>query len=137
MKLQDAYVAETNGLGTWVVIGYKEPGGTNFTYAGGNVEPATTCANGGTYNATTKKCIEKDAETGADKDGTITGSSITEGWTAENKVKLNDCDAGVNWKISAATGLASSNTGSVTYTNVIGDEANCGGLTPHFKAIGQ
>ncbi|WP_308604173.1 hypothetical protein [uncultured Fibrobacter sp.] len=132
MKLQDAYASETNALGKWVAIGYKAPGGTNFTYAGGDVSPATTCATGGTYDAVTGKC--KNAE---GTEVAATGSSITDGWTAANTIKLNDCPAQVNWKLSAAVGLAASDNGSVTYTQTIVDETNCGGLTPNFKAIGK
>lgn len=135
MKLQDAYAAETNALGTWISIGYKAPGGTNFAYAGGTVNPAVTCATGFSFNETAKKC----QKTEDDKtiDGDATGASITDGWTAANNVKLNDCPAQVNWKISAAVGIAAKDNGSVTYTQTIVDETNCGGLTPNFKSIGQ
>ncbi len=129
MKLQDAYASETNALGKWVAIGYKAPGGTNFTYAGGETAPATTCPNGATLND--GKCKNGETEVSA------TGSSLTDGWTAANTVKLNDCPAQVNWKLSAAVGVAAEDNGSVTYTQVIVDEANCAGLTPNFKAIGK
>jgi hypothetical protein len=137
VKLQDAYVAETNALGIWKTIGYAAPGGTNFTYAGGETEAQNKCPTG--YTASTAegrspcfKEVDGKAQTVAAE-----SSSITDGWTAQNNVKLNDCPAQVNWKISATTGDAATNTGSVTYTPSIVDETNCAGLTPHFTKIGQ
>lgn len=135
MKLQDAYAAERNAVGNCASIGYKAPGGTNFTYAGGDVNPAVTCAEGFTYNSTAKKC-QKNVESEV-TNGDATGVSITDGWTAANNVKLNDCAAQVNWKTSAAVGIAATDNGTVTYTQTIVDEDNCGGLTPNFKNIGK
>ena len=130
VKLQDAYASETNALGKWVAIGYKAPGGTNFTYAGGDVAPSVTCS-AGAYDEASGKCKDGETVTSA------TGAAITDGWTAANTIKLNDCPAQVNWKLSAAVGLAASDNGSVTYTQTIVDEDNCEGLTPNFKAIGK
>jgi len=138
-ELQDAYVAETNALGVWNTIGYKAPGGTNFTYAGGEVTATNTCPQG--YTASTESgkapCFKEEGDPAVIKTTQATDSKITDGWTAANNVKLNDCPAQVNWKISAVTGSSATNTGSVTYTPSIVDQANCGGLTPHFTAIGQ
>ena len=135
MKLQDAYASETNALGKWVAIGYKQPGGSNFTYAGGDTDPTVTCPTGYTYNKTVSKCQK--TEDGKTIDGDATGASLADGWTAANNIKLNDCPAQVNWKLSAAVGVAATDNGSVTYTQEIVDETNCGGLTPNFKNIGK
>ncbi len=136
MKLQDAYVAENNSLGTWKIIGYVAPGGTNFTYGGGEVAAANTCPTG--YTASTepgKSPCFKDVD-GSSQTVSATDSKITDGWTAANNVKLNDCSAQVNWKISATTGTAATNTGSVTYDASIVDD-NCTTLTPNFTKIGK
>ena len=136
--MQDAYVSETNALGKWSNIGYAAPGGTNFTYAGGDVAATNTCPSGYTASEDDGKspCYKSD-----DKGNVVTSpasdSKITDGWTAQNNVKLNDCPAQVNWKISAVTGSSATNTGSVTYTPTIVDATNCTGLTPNFTSIGQ
>ncbi len=131
MKLQDAYAAETASAGTWAKIGYAMDDSKNFEYGGKTVEPTNTCSDGTTWDAETSKCK---GNSGAD--GTVTGSTIKEGWTAENPVKLNDCAAGVNWKISATTTNDANATGgaSLTYSSAKLD-AGCETLTPQFSNI--
>ena len=67
---------------------------------------------------------------------TVSGSTITDGWTAENPIKLNDCNSGINWKISATTKNDVNATGgaSLTYTSAKLD-AGCEALTPQFTNI--
>lgn len=129
MKLQDAYYAETASAGTWAKIGYAMNDSKNFKYAGGTVEPTNTCKTG-SWNSEENKC--KDGTT----ESTVTGSTITDGWTAENPVKLNDCAAGVNWKISATTTNDANATGgaSLTYSSAKLD-TGCETLTPQFSNI--
>ena len=116
MKLQDAYAAESNQLGTWALIGYTAPGtkksadeysSTVFKYTGGMSEAEDLKAEGAT------------AQTGA--------------WEAEALTALNDCPSGAKWSI-AVTGA----TTGVTYENSYSgsNEANCNPLTPNFKNIG-
>ena len=116
VKLQDAYAAESNQLGTWQLIGYTAPGtkksadefsSTVFKYTGGMSAAVELKAEGAT------------AQTGA--------------WEAEALTALNDCPSGAKWSI-AVTGA----TNGVTYENSYSgqNEANCNPLTPNFKNIG-
>ena len=122
MKLQDAYFAETNTLGKWAKIGYNMNSTTNFNYGGSDVEASET------------------------KDGdVVTGSTLSNGWTAENKTNLNDCAKGVNWKISAATvdpknasgtgtNATAASGASIAYTSEKLSDG-CSALTPKFVEI--
>ena len=114
VKLQDAYVSESNQLGTWELVGYVAPGAssagqtspqtTNFTYYGTGIASATSI----------------DAST-----------SVASAWKADNRVALNDCaiNAG-NWNIAIA---ANTNGNSVSYTAT----TDCDQLTPSFEKIGK
>ncbi|PWJ62782.1 prepilin-type N-terminal cleavage/methylation domain-containing protein [Fibrobacter sp. UWR4] len=64
VKLQDAYAAERNAAGGWMLIGYTIPASNNFSYKGGITENAT---------------VE------------LTSLNNNIGWQAQNKVALNDC----------------------------------------------
>lgn len=135
VKLQDAYAAETNALGAWKTIGYVAPGTadttngtgttTAFVYSGGKTAPTNTCE--GTIPEG-KAC--------GDAGTTVSGSSITKGWIASNRAKLNECNPGGHWDISAAIGTASNNTGSVAYSKTA-LATECEQLTPQFSNIGQ
>lgn len=138
MKLQDAYVAENTALGTWKVIGYKQPGGTNFLYAEDPSTKTVTCASG------TPKTVDdeivgcdpkKDGDGKITEQGVVGTSTYAKAWSAENKAKLNDCAAGVNWNISATVSNASDEAGSVAYTATVSDD--CQPLTPSFDKIGK
>ncbi len=121
IKLQDAYVSESNLVGTWQLIGYVAPGSTsaasegagttNFKYMAG-----TPAANGSAQ-------------------AVANFSEVT--WAAANKVALNDCApqtnveaTGANWRITTA---GATNGNSVTYTAYTG----CAQLTPSFDKIGK
>ncbi len=125
IKLQDAYVSESNKVGSWKLIGYVAPGAksasqtgktTNFEYVGGNPDVADTAADISDY------------------------SSATKVWGAVNTVALNDCaiqaektaldDA--NWSVSI---VGNSNGNSVSYTAAV--SGNCEQLTPTFDKIGK
>lgn len=139
MKLQDAYASETGALGPWKLIGYVGPGTANengsattvFTYKGAKVASKTTCTDGYTWDEDAGLCKDKDGNKGA-----TTGSSIDNGWVAHNNTQLNDCAPGDHWDVSAKIGLASSNTGSVTYSHS-GLSTECEQLTPQFANIGR
>jgi len=113
IKLQDAYVSESNKLGTWTLIGYVAPGAssasdnspstTNFTYYG-SVADAT------------------DISSGTDE---------ADAWVAANIPALNDCAAGTGkWSIEIK---GNANGNSVSYDA----DTNCEQLTPSFKKIGK
>ena len=113
VKLQDAYAAESNKLGTWALIGYTAPGtkktadefsSTVFKYTGGMSEAVELKAEGA------------EAQTGA--------------WVAEALTALNDCPEKATWSI-AVTGA----TTGVTYENTYSSE-DCKPLTPNFENIG-
>lgn len=111
--MQDAYASESNKAGTWKNIGYVAPGAsaagsdgstTNFTYTGG---------------------IDDDIEI------TTSAPSAAAGWSASNKVALNDCAIGAGaW---AVTVTAATNGNSLTYDA----STACGELTPSFSKIGK
>ena len=115
IKLQDAYVSESNSLGTWTLIGYVAPGAssasdnspktTNFTYYG-SISTATEISS---------------------------GTSENDAWVAVNRVALNDCSAnGGKWNVNIA---GNSNGNSVSYTAQV--STACKQLTPSFEKIGQ
>lgn len=124
VKLQDAYVSESNKVGSWKLIGYVAPGAkkaedegetTNFAYKAGN--PAA------------------DADAAKDITDFKTATKV---WGAANIVALNECDIqaktaaldDAHWSISIT---ANSNGNSVTYTAATG----CTQLTPTFANIGK
>lgn len=109
VKLQQAYVSESNAYGSWKLIGYTAPGNNketnNFKFS----------ATGLADDAGTSKLAETDV------------------WEAENKAKLNDCTSGKNWTISTNA------IGSAGQDSYIAEVASteCTALTPTFDKIGQ
>ena len=114
IKLQDAYVSESNSLGSWTLIGYVAPGAssatqtspqtTNFTYSGPGVSSATS------INAST---------------------DVDNAWKADNRVALNDCAIGAgHWKVEIK---GNANGNSVSYEAT----TDCDQLTPSFEKIGK
>lgn len=80
-KLQQAYLLEFKGIGTWKKIGYEAPGGgetSNFKYSKGDVRSSV------------KKSLLKTTFSGEGKIG----------WTADNVVGMNDCHLGNRWIVS-------------------------------------
>ena len=88
VKLQEAYAAEKNDVGTWKDVGYKGPGSnkddsnsetSTFTYAG---------ASAGTWVATTKVALNdcpKDATWGVTTTYASTSGGITTTATSSNE----------------------------------------------------
>ena len=118
MKLQDAYAAESNQLGTWQLIGYTAPG----TKASSDSYSTTTFTYTGAISS-----AEALTEAGVEKDNA---------WKAEALVALNDCKKNSTWVLKV-TGK----TNGVTYVNTItnnggGTTADCEALTPNFTNIG-
>lgn len=106
MKLQDAYVSESNAIGDWSLIGYKMADNTNFTYTG-NKTGGTTALSSLTAN--------------------------TKGWQAENNVALNDCTLSAKCKWQLLMNSADNGNG-VAYTPAESDAAKA--LTPSFDKLG-
>ena len=114
MKLQDAYAAESNKLGTWKLIGYTAPG----TKAGDNDFSTTNFQYTG--SADDAQPLEGDE-----------GAKITDAWKATALVALNDCKKGESWSIEVE-----GKPDAVTYKGSYSDENNCEALTPNFTNIG-
>lgn len=126
VKLQTAYVAEASQLGTWSIIGYSGPGT--------NTVPNTATTTGGQTSRTT---VFNYADATSYTAGTVdlTSSTSLIGWSAKNRVKLNDCVIDSEWKITISKGQA---VGEATYTPQAGPTDNtCSVLTPSFASIGK
>ena len=114
VKLQQAYFSEANQAGGWQLIGYMAPSGEkasetgNFKYNIGDI--ATSAKN--------------------DLKSKVTG------WTAENKANLNECTAGVNWKIELQLASGSAKGADVQFLSDVTD-GGCTALTPTFENIGK
>ena len=108
VKLQEAYAAENNNIGTWAQIGYKGPGSQNANGSG----------------SVTSNFTYTDATTGS-----------TGGWTATNEVAMNDCQKGADWKITttyaSANGTIETKAGNGS-TNGKNKAACITPLTPNF-----
>ncbi|SHL10703.1 type IV pilin protein [Fibrobacter sp. UWEL] len=115
VKLQDAYVAEAGTyIGNWNMIGYTMPKSNNFSYTDGFEGKATTA---------------------------LKGLVATQGWSATNAAKLNDCQSGENWVITVAENKTSASTGNpIVYAAGYKDASatsTCSPLTPNFANIGK
>lgn len=116
--MQDAYVAESGTyVGNWTMIGYNMPqSNNNFNYTGA-IQTNTLA---------------------------LAGLQATEGWSATNKAKLNDCAANSKWSIqveeaqtaNAAKGSPISYTAD-TPAATNSSTSDCSQLTPNFTFIGQ
>ena len=120
VKLQQAYFSEANKVGGWQMIGYMAPSGdvasetTNFKYNPSDaIGVATSIA---------------------------LGTGDTRGWTAENKVNLNECKAGVNWAIDMTKSTDTNKGDDVVFKaliDVTSQNGGCAALTPSFTNIGK
>ena len=121
IKLQDAYVSESNAVGSWKLIGYVAPGSTSASTEGSTTNFAYTAGTDLPVAGSTLS-IETVGSTG----------KVT--WQAKNLVALNECavaDAN-KWTI---TTKAATNGNSVTYDAAVSD--NCRQLTPSYEKIGK
>ena len=123
IKLQDAYVSESNAVGTWKLIGYVAPGATSAATQGSTTNFDYTA--GGTT-------VSIDGSSAIALSTIGTSGAIT--WQAKNKVALNECsvDNANKWTV---TTKAATNGNSVTYDAAVSD--NCLQLTPTFPKIGK
>ena len=120
VKLQNAYVTETNAIGNYHMVGYEMNSTTNFDYS----EPTTPA---GWATGTTA----------------IPSSSNVLTWKAKAKIALNDCEKDSEWALAVAKSTGS----GVTYQGQINDgsaissvtdgtyAADCLSLTGAFKKI--
>ena len=119
MKLQNAFVTETDAVGNYQMIGYQAPGSTTFDHT----EPSVTW---GADNTTMVNNV----------------TSVVVTWQAKNKVALNDCAKDNYW----ALGVKKATTGAgVEFSGGIGTTAAAAGsyenaclaLTSGFKTIAE
>ncbi len=111
IKLQDAYVSESNKLGTWVLVGYVAPGASSA----GQTSPETT-------NFKYFGFVTGDASAIA---------NTNDAWVAQNIPALNDCAAATGkWNINIK---ANTNGNSISYDA----QTTCAQLTPSFTKIGK
>lgn len=116
VKLQDAYAAEKDTLGSWELIGYTAPGEVTKASDGWSSESANF----------------KYSETYSAKKSEV--------WKASNKSKLNDCAASADngWTVTT-TQTADGDLatfGALTHVAAVTGEG-CGVLTPSFDQIGN
>ena len=109
INMQDAYVVEANGIGTWNQIGYTGPGAN-----------ATVDSKGSAQSA-----VFKYTET-------ATGDEA-ETWTANPLTKLNDCQSTESWWLKPK--LDNSNEGQSNVKYKVGGSDDCTGLTPAFAKL--
>ncbi len=113
VKLQDAYVSESNKIGNWTLIGYVAPGASSAS----DESPSTT--NFQYYGS------------GTFTDGIAAIADMNDAWVAVNIPALNDCAANNGkWHVDIK---ANSNGNSVRYDAA----TNCAQLTPSFTKIGK
>ena len=116
MKLLDAYVGESNQIGSWTLIGYTGPGTsagtdstttTNFGYSGGHYKGATGSA-------------------------VIGGEAVAQqvGWIATSKAALNEVGIGAQWSLKVS---AEASKSLVSYEATVPEGA--ASLTPNFSAF--
>ena len=117
VKLQQAYFSESNKVGGWQLIGYMAPSGdgasqtTNFAYGVGDITA------GQTVDATTAGSI---------------------GWTAKNRIALNECaiPSDYNWSVKVKLASTGTNGKDVGFESAA-KGTGCISLTPSFEKIGK
>ncbi len=115
MKLQDAYAAEKDTLGTWYSIGYTAPG----TVSQGT---ASTAASSKSTNFSYTETVGE-----------------TETWQASNNSKLNDCAANTNaWTVTTTKNEEddAKTLGALKHVAKVSG-TGCDVLTPTFEQIGN
>ena len=106
IKLQQAYVSESNSLGGWTMIGYSGPGASD------------AAASSHTTNFGYSSAL--------DANSTYT-SNTAHDWSATSTVPLNDCGTGGEWAIVSTPG----DGGTVTFEASI-TGSGCAPLTPSY-----
>lgn len=119
MKLQNAFVTESDAVGNYQMVGYQAPGLTTFDYT----EPTVTWGADNTTMVTA-----------------LSGTVLT--WQAKNNVALNDCDKDNIWALGVAkatSGAGVSFSGGIAKTAAAAGayESACIALTSGFKTIAE
>lgn len=115
MKLQDAYAAEKDTLGTWYSIGYTAPG-----------EVSQGTASTGAFSKSTNFSYTETVGT-------------TEIWTASNNSKLNDCkNDSKAWTVTTTKNSSTdaATLGALKHVAAV-NGTGCDVLTPSFTQIGN
>lgn len=122
MKLQEAYTAERNQIGSWGLIGYTGPGTTvtNATDSSYTTNFGFGSELGGVEGEKASVAINA-----------TSGAPATVGWRATSRVALNDVNAGSVWTVS----VQASNKGVLTFSAT--NPTNGAALTPNFDRIGK
>ena len=117
MKLLDAYVGESNQIGSWTLIGYTGPG-TKISGVTDSTETTNFLYGGGEYK-------------GADGKATIGDGAVAGkiGWVAASKVALNEVAIGARWTLTVS---AVESQSLVSYAAAVPSGAES--LTPNFTA---
>lgn len=126
VKLQEAYMSESNAYGTWVLIGYTGPG--EITEKGGTSKSPNSYTGNFAYTG--------------DAIADTTTEAIT-GWAAWNIVALNDCGVSGSKETTTTDGApwtvdnrAISGVSDGTYFHTAVNDDDCEPLTPTFSKIG-
>ncbi len=110
IKLQDAYVSESNKVGSWHLIGYVSPGSTSAASVGQTTNFDYTspdlATDGSTFTLTT------------------VGTSGKTMWQAKNRVALNECAVSTTnvWTLTTkATSIGNSAEYTYSFFNLQND----------------
>lgn len=124
VKLQNAYISETGTkVGNWYLIGYNGPG----EWVSGSEAKSKKDAAGASTESTNFTYVDELAP--AD----VIPQTETPALKISNKAKLNDCEAGENWKLGLKAASTGADAGEATYSATV--ESGCDALTPNFSAI--
>lgn len=125
MKLQQAYISESTAMGNWGIIGYKGPG----------AEITANATTGGATSETTNFTY-KDG-TGFTDNTVALSASGKAGFTAANRVKLNDCPTGDNWTVTVKSNGTVAGEATFAAAILSTNLTACTPLTPNFDKIGK
>ena len=125
VKLQDAFASESGAAGSWKMIGYIGPG---------------TRVDSTESGTTVFKYLDKFA--GDDSQTTMVGALSASddgenGWVAEAKTALNDCDIASQWTINLKKGNATNSGSPIEYVAKNPTDTDCKSLTANFENIGK
>jgi prepilin-type N-terminal cleavage/methylation domain-containing protein len=91
--------------------------------------------NVGTWALIGYKAPQTTSQAGVTTNFTYTETSSEAGtWNATNNVKLNDCGKESKWTVKSEMANGSQSA-DVNHTADVGDDKNCGGLTPSFESL--
>ena len=117
MKLQNAFVTESNAVGSYQMVGYEAPGSTTYDYT----EPSVT------WSANNTTMVED-----------LSASTLV--WHAKAKIDLNNCAKDTYWALGVNKGSGSGVEffGSINASEPVDGstfDTDCLTLTSGFKTI--